>query len=40
MRDIQCPHCLSYINAREIVTRCTECGENIYEKPKTEISLL
>jgi hypothetical protein len=37
MRDIQCPHCESYINAREIVTRCTECGKNIYEKPKTEI---
>jgi hypothetical protein len=31
----ECPHCESYINAREIVTRCTECGKNIYEKPKT-----
>jgi hypothetical protein len=35
MRDIQCPHCESYINALEIVTRCTECKELIY-KPKTK----
>jgi hypothetical protein len=35
MRDIQCPHCLSYINAREIVTRCTECKELI-NNPKTK----
>ena len=35
MRDIQCPHCESYINAREIVTRCPECKELI-NKPKTK----
>jgi phage FluMu protein Com len=35
MRDIQCPHCESYINAREIVTRCPECKELI-NNPKTK----
>jgi len=32
--DIQCPHCESYLNIREVVTRCTECKELIF-KPKT-----
>jgi hypothetical protein len=25
--DIQCQHCESYLNIREVVTRCTECKE-------------
>ena len=37
MRYRDCENCGIEIDAREIVTRCTECGENIYEKPKTEI---
>jgi len=32
--DIQCPHCFSYLNIREVVARCTECKELI-NKPKT-----
>jgi hypothetical protein len=31
--DIQCNNCQSYLNIREVVTRCTECKELI--KPKT-----
>jgi len=32
--DIQCNNCQSYLNIREVVTRCTECKELI--KPKTK----
>jgi hypothetical protein len=32
--DIQCQHCESYLNIREVVTRCTECKELL--KPKTK----
>jgi hypothetical protein len=32
--DIQCNNCKSYLNIREVVTRCTECKELI--KPKTD----
>jgi hypothetical protein len=32
--DIQCNKCQSYLNIREVVTRCTECKELI--KPKTK----
>jgi hypothetical protein len=31
--DIQCNNCQSYLNIREVVTRCTECKELL--KPKT-----
>jgi hypothetical protein len=34
MIDIQCHFCKSYLNIREVVTRCTECKELIF-KPKT-----
>ena len=33
--DIQCNNCQSYLNIREVVTRCTECKELIF-KPKTK----
>jgi hypothetical protein len=36
MRYRDCENCGSEIDSREIVTRCTECGENIYKNPKTE----
>ena len=32
--DIQCNNCNSYLNIREVVTRCPECKELIF-KPKT-----
>ncbi len=32
--DIQCNNCQSYLNIREVVTRCTECKELIF-KTKT-----
>lgn len=28
--DIKCKHCGSYNNIREIVTRCTDCGNNLF----------
>ena len=33
--DIQCPHCESYLNIREIYSRCTECKELFNQKPQT-----
>jgi hypothetical protein len=33
--DIQCNNCQSYLNIREVVTRCTKCKELIL-KPKTK----
>jgi hypothetical protein len=30
--DIQCQHCESYLNIREVVTRCTECKELLKTK--------
>jgi predicted nucleic acid-binding Zn-ribbon protein len=32
--DIKCPHCGSYINIREVVSRCTECGKNLFNLKK------
>jgi hypothetical protein len=32
--DIKCPHCGSYINIREVVTRCTECGKELFNIKK------
>jgi len=32
--DIKCKHCGSYINIREVVSRCTECGKELFNSNK------
>jgi DNA-directed RNA polymerase subunit RPC12/RpoP len=32
--ETKCPHCGSYINIREVVTRCTECGKELFNSNK------
>jgi DNA-directed RNA polymerase subunit RPC12/RpoP len=39
MIDIQCPHCSSYLNIREVVSRCTECGKPLFEQKKEALPI-
>jgi hypothetical protein len=32
--ETKCKHCGSYINIREVVARCTECGKNLFNSNK------
>jgi hypothetical protein len=32
--DIKCKNCCSYINIREVVSRCTECGKELFNSNK------
>jgi hypothetical protein len=32
--DIKCKNCGSYINIREVVSRCTECGKELFNSNK------
>jgi hypothetical protein len=37
--DIQCPFCKSYLNIREVVSRCTECKELIFNLKTQKMNL-
>ena len=37
--DIQCQHCESYLNIREVVSRCTECKELIFNLKTQKMNL-
>jgi DNA-directed RNA polymerase subunit RPC12/RpoP len=32
--ETKCPHCGSYINIREVASRCTECGKELFNSNK------
>jgi hypothetical protein len=36
--DIKCSHCGSYLNIREVVTRCTECGKELFNSKKENMN--
>jgi hypothetical protein len=36
--DIKCKHCGSYLNIREVVARCTECGKELFNSNKLNMN--